>query len=307
MKLIHYLNVAHASLHPRRTAIAFIPALILLLPLALAAQDYQQTIERTSRFAESGRADNELHVYNIHGNITIEGYNGEEVHITARQVISGSSSEIERGRKELQLEVEQRNGDVFVYLDAPFITIRRDNDSGAINYHVDRDAGSYQFRHDITVRVPREVNIRASTINDGSVVVRNTRRRVRAFNVNGDIKLTGMAGATAAHTVNGDINLRYDRSPRQDSDFQTVNGTIEAYFPAGLSADIRFKSLNGDLYTDFENIQHLQARTKREEKDGRGATRFRVDRFAPVRIGAGGPTFHFKVLSGDVYIRKIQS
>lgn len=277
----------------------------LSLPVTSSAQNHAQTIKRSAFFENPGAADNKLSICNIHGSVSVEGYEGQEIVITAIREISGSEREVELAKEELSLRVDQDGNTVLVYIEAPFITLNRKDDR--IRYRMDRWDDDYKFLFDITVRVPKSTQIYASTINKGSVKVENTTGQVSASNVNGKIELRNISGATEAHTVNGDILATYTASPDSDSHYQTVNGTIEVNYPENLSADIRFKSMHGDLYTDFYNTERLRARVSKDISSKRGNTIYRLDRFAPIRIGAGGPTYSFEVLNGDVYIKQIKS
>ena len=285
-------------------AFVFIAA-ALLMPLIASAQDYSRTIERSATFENASAAGNKLSVYNVHGSVTVQGYEGEEIRITAIEEINGSGREVELAKEELSLRVEQEGSLVLIYLDAPFITINRKGDR--IQYRMDRRDNDYDFLFDITVRVPKNTQIYASTINRGTVTVENTNREVSASNVNGQIQLSNISGATKAHTVNGNITATYSASPGADSNYQTINGTIEVNYPESLSADIRFKSMHGELYTDFSNTQRLKVQVNKDVSSKRGKTTYRLDRFAPIRIGAGGPTYSFEVLNGDVYVKQIKS
>lgn len=278
---------------------------ILILPLGASAQDYTQTLQRTAAFENAVAADNKLSICNIHGSVSVEGYEGKEIQITAIREIKGSEREVALAKEELSLRVEQEGNLVLIYIDAPFITLNRKGNR--IQYRMNRWDDDYKFLYDITIRVPKNTQIYASTINRGSVTVENTTQKVSASNVNGRIKLSNISGATKAHTVNGDITATYSESPDADSDYQTVNGTIEVNYPENLSADIRFKSMHGDLYTDFSNTQRLRAQVTKDINSKRGQTTYRLDRYAPLRIGAGGPTYSFEVLNGDVYIKQIKS
>lgn len=279
--------------------------LLVSLPYITYAQDHTRTIEQNTQFQYPTHPDNELRVYNINGSVTITGYDGTEVELIAIEEIEGSEQEVEIAREELSLQIEQEGNTILIYLDAPFITLHRKNNR--IHYRIDRWDDDYEFLYDITIRVPRNTHIYTSTINRGSVAIENTGRRVTASNVNGAVRLSNISGKTRAHTVNGDITARYVKSPEEDSEYQTVNGTIDVSYPEDLSADVRFKSLHGELYTDFENIERLQARVTANTRSSRGRTTYRLDRFAPLRIGDGGPTFNFEVLNGNVYIKRIKS
>lgn len=278
-----------------------------LLSTAAYGQDYTETISRRAQFSNPSGSGNELRIYNVHGSVNVEGYDGNEILVTAEQQIDGTSRQIEQARRELEFIVEQNGDRVLVYIDAPFINLYKDEDDGSISYRIDRWDDDYDFLYDITVRVPHSAGLHVSTINRGEVIVRNTSGTVSASNVNGRISLEGIAGTTRAHTVNGDISASYAQSPTDDSKYRTVNGDIEVNYPEDLSADIRFKSLHGELYTDFQNIERLQAKLDQSQSKQHGGITYKIDRFAPIRIGQGGPTFSFEVLNGDVYVKRIKS
>ena len=278
--------------------------LLLFIPHFLGAQDYSQTINRTAVF-DSQSSSNTLKVYNINGSVSVKGYDGNEIQITAEQHIDGSSREVARAKNELEFIVEKDGDIIYVYVDAPFIDLKKDDER--FSYRIDRWDDDYEFLHDITINVPRNTHIHASTINRGSVRIENTLQTISASNINGKVRLYGIHGKTRARTVNGDITVEYAKSPEADSDYKTVNGEINVSYPTDLSADIRFKSLHGDLYTDFENIERLKAQVKEDKRRKHGGITYRIDRFSPIRIGNGGPTFNFEVLNGDVYIKKIKS
>lgn len=281
--------------------------LLSVFAMPLQAQEYSETIERTARFENAKDPGNRLRIYNIQGNVSVEGYDGDEIRITAVKQIDGRrSEEVERGKREMQLAVEEESDLVLVYVDAPFIRLQQRDDR--FDYRIDSHREDYEYLFDITVQVPRRTSLHASTINRGKVSVQNVEgEELSVSNVNGEVELGRVAGKTRATTVNGDITARYVRSPSADSKYHTINGTIEVYYPEDLSADIRFKSMHGDLYTDFNNIKRLSSQVETSERSRRGGVTYRVDKFTPVRIGSGGPLFDFEVLNGDVYIKRIQS
>lgn len=281
---------------------------IFFIPYGLIeAQVITETIEKTAHFQTPAYAGNSLKVYNIQGDVSIEGYDGDEILITAqKRVEARNERDAERGHEELQLVIEEEADLVLIYVDAPFVEMRRRN--GSISYNMNRKKNDYDFLIGITIRVPEKTNIHGSTVNNGKVVVKNiSAENLAVSNVNGDVLLEMVSGKTRATTVNGRIQASYSRSPDQDSEYTTVNGTIEVEYPADLSADIRFRSVHGDLYTDFENIERLKAVVESGSRNHRAGTNWRIDKFSPIRIGNGGPEFQFRVVNGDVYLKQIQS
>jgi hypothetical protein len=276
--------------------------IFLFQPSALFAQNYSTTIHKTVQFKNANNARNVLQVYNINGPVTVEGYNGDKIQITAKEKIKGSKDEIRRGKKELQFKVKQLGNKVVIYIDAPFVCVK--HRPGHFSYNIDRnnDGSKYHFLFDIHIRIPKQAGVHASTINKGDVTIKNTTGRVFARNINGSLKLLHIAGETDAQTVNGNITAKYDKSPAESSEYHTVNGGIKAYYPSNLSAKIHFKSLHGNLYTNFDDIKRLKVPVRSESKDGKKM--YRIGKDTPIQIGNGGPTYHFKVLNGDVTIRR---
>lgn len=277
-------------------------SLILFHPSAATAQDFTQTINKTAEFTNPSDAGNKFIIKNINGSVTIEAYEGNTIELSVKEVIRGSSSEVEQGKQELEYKIERRGNLIFAYLDAPFINV--DFEDGEINFCMNRRDEDYQFTHDVHVRVPRDILLEGSTINKGTLSISGNFKEIEAHNVNGDVDLEHIISKMDAHTVNGDITIRYDRAPSQDSEYHTINGTIEVYMPDNLSADVYFKSMHGDLYTDFDNVQRLTPQVNKESDSHGSAITYRVDKFSPLRIGYGGTKLHFQVLNGDVYIRK---
>ncbi|HET6528352.1 MAG TPA: DUF4097 family beta strand repeat-containing protein [Balneolaceae bacterium] len=273
-----------------------------LQPTHLSAQDFSQTITKTAQFADPSDAGNKFRVLNINGSVIIEAYDGEMIELTVTESIEGSDSEIERAKEELEYKLERKGNLILAYLDAPFITLEYDEDG--ISYHINRDDNDYHFTYNLHVRVPRGILIEASTMNNGDVSITGSFKKIEARNLNGDVELKSITSPTFASTLNGDVTVSFAKTPPDDSEFKTLNGTIDVAIPENLSADIYFKSLMGDFYTDFEDLKRLQPEVQKSSHSDHSVTTYRVDKFSPIRIGDGDIDLRFKVLNGDVYLRK---
>lgn len=280
---------------------------VIILATTASAQTFSETVEEVVRFQNANSAENVLYIHNINGNVTVEGTNGDDVQITYRKKVDAETQRhLKRAKEEVKFVIDEEEGRIFMYLDAPFIHVKKHN--GEISYNINDWDDDYDFLFDITVQVPRNTNLDVSTINKGRVLVENIDAKwLDVSNINGSVELMNVAGITNANTINGDITASYNKSPAENSSYQTINGTIEVLYPDNLSADITFKSMHGDLYTDFENVQRLEARVESDTDSKRGKTTYRIDKFAPLRIGDGGPKFSFEVLNGSVYIKQNRS
>lgn len=279
---------------------------LLLLGLFQAsctmAQSFTQNIHKTARFADPSDPGNTFRLMNINGAVTVEAYDGQVVELSVDEEIEGSRQEIAQARRDLKFKLERRGNLILAYLDAPFITLKKED--GELQYNIERDGEDYEFTHTIHVRVPRGILLKSSVINCKAMTINGPFKEVIAHTVNGALQLHHLQSRTEASTVNGDITVSYDRSPDRNSSYHTVNGRIDVSMPGSLSADVYFESMNGDFYTNFTDIQRLKSKVHLNRNNHGSGTTYRIDEFRPVRIGQGGTELRFKVLNGDVYLRK---
>lgn len=280
--------------------------LMLLVALTVTAQTRKDNISISEDASRMGNG-NFIHLKNINGDLTVTGYDGDEVKIEAVRELSkrkrrGTVSDSEA--VDYQLAVEWHDGNLFVYVDAPGVKTRYRDGRMHYDMHWDGD-DDLEFSFDIEVKVPNDILLKASTINGGKLVISNLENGVDAGQVNGDILLEEISGPTSANSVNGDIKVLFALSPKEDCDFRTVNGTIEVLSPADFGAVVTFESVHGELYTDFDEVSYLPNRLNKEA-DGRG-DRYRINKTSPIQIGKGGPEISFEMVNGDAFIKQRKS
>jgi DUF4097 and DUF4098 domain-containing protein YvlB len=191
------------------------------------------------------------------------------------------------------LDVTQDEGALKLYVNGPFRCQCDD-------CRHSRDDEGYRVKMDFKVHVPRDLDIKVKTVNEGRVVVKNTNGSFLVRNVNGDIEMDNVAGSGTARTVNGPVIVSFRQNPRENSDFKTVNGNVELRFARDLSADFRFKTFNGGIYSDF-SVTALPVHAIEAEHKG-GKVVYRADRYTSARVNAGGPEIQIENLNGDIRI-----
>lgn len=268
---------------------------------------YTETIQKTAHFENAAYDGNSLNVYNINGNVSVEEHSGNSVQITAEKKISASRQmDIERGIKEMTLVVDESGDQILIYLDAPFIQHYKSVKGISYNINTSRDEIGYEFLFDISMKVPRNTRVYASTINGDVQVLQVNSSEITAKTVNGNLNLVNVAGKITATTVNGNITASHREKPSEVCRYKTINGQIEASYPQDLSANILFSSLHGDLFTDFKDVQRSSSLINTDKSQGYG-TRLQVNKSSPFRIGEGETELHFNVLNGNVYIKNINN
>ena len=236
-----------------------------------------------------------LEIDNIWGAIEVTADATDKVEVSAHRLNRAESKEaLEKAKKEVTLDISQDGGALKLYVNGPFRCQCDD-----CNHH-HRDDDGYVVKMDFKVRVPRDIDIKVKTVNEGRVVVRGTNGSFLVRNVNGDVEMENISGSGTARTVNGPVVVSFRQNPRENSEFKTVNGKVELRFAHDLSADFRFKTLNGNIYSDFP-VSVLPMHAMQEENRG-GKKIYRADRFTGARIGAGGPEIQMENLNGDMRI-----
>ncbi|HET8865555.1 MAG TPA: DUF4097 family beta strand repeat-containing protein [Gracilimonas sp.] len=250
-----------------------------------------------------------FHLKNINGDLNAVGYDGDEILITGTKIVTGNPATRDNfNPEEIYLDRLRGTNSIFVFVQHPGVEVEVRGDE--LHYTSNRknkrswNENSLEFEFNLQLKIPHYLMSHISTINGGEVVVEGMSNGINAANINGSVFVNNVAGPVKAQTVNGNIRVEYEETPSGTADFHTVNGTIEVIAPKDLSAVVTFKSLHGELYTDFEQIEYLQNRVKRNSD---GNHRLKIERSSPIQFGEGGPEMRLQLLNGNAYIKQRKS
>jgi len=281
----------------------------------VSAQQQTTTINKEIVFEQPG-ANNVLYLANISGHVKAEGYDGDKVILEAkRTIMAKTDARLEKGLKELSIGMIDRVDTILVYIKNP--CNRFDNKSPRYQkrktgwgYNWDDCENDcreqYDYTFDFTLKVPRNLNVYLSTVNDGDITIKGVGAKLGAHNINGSIDLQNVSNEVFAYTINGDVDINYDVLPKSgdgDSYFYTLNGDINANYPKGLKAHVSFKSYNGDLFTNIDDIQYMPAVVSEEKTNDNGVS-FKVDTKSLITVRGGGVALDFETFNGDVYVKE---
>ncbi|MBW4888679.1 hypothetical protein KXQ82_03095 [Mucilaginibacter sp. HMF5004] len=273
---------------------------LCLAQITATAQEFKTHISKQFTLQQTASAS-VLAIYNVFGSIRVEGYNGNEVIIEIDETIkSDNEGDLAAGKRDFKMGFSQSKDSVIAYVAAPYdsrphINWRNNEDNRHINYTV---------KLDYVVKVPNNINLRVSTINNGTIDVKDVYGKLKVNNINGGITIANAKGVSDIHTVNGPVTVNYLAIPTDTCKYYTINGKMEITFPKNLSADMQFKSMNGKFYTDFDEVEALPTQvTKTQDKKANGTT-YKLNKNTQVRVGAGGKLFKFETLNGNIYIKK---
>ena len=276
-------------------------ALIGLQNATAQKKEFKEKIEKEISF-ESKNTNNLLVVHNLNGSVKVEGYDGESVQLVAEKWIGAKNADdLELGKKEIGVKVLQNGDKIVIYPDVPNMHYKdgRFTSIDCNNY----EHPPYDHNLDFTLRIPRNIKLEVGAINNGEVIVANTRGSfLKANNINGGIELKNVTGKTEVHCINGEVKISYSENPKEGSTYYSLNGDINITYQKNLSAEIAFKSMNGELFTDFA-IARQYAKTSKNEGGNKGKYMFEAKPI--VQIGSGALSHDFETLNGDVIIKKI--
>jgi hypothetical protein len=234
-----------------------------------------------------------LFVRNIWGNVTVRAGDAREITVTIHEHRKAPTRELlEQSKEQIRLDIQTSSDEVSMIVGNPDRTDgRTDMCRGC---RVD-----YQFE----ISAPPDTQIDVGTVTDGRVEVSGIRGVVNASNVNGSVAATDLSNCAKIHSVNGALDVQFARAPGEDCTLETINGRITVGLPPGTGLNAILNVNHGDIESDFD-VEPMTLPTKLEKQDNDDRYSYRIVQPAGVRLGAGGPTFTFASLNGDVRIRK---
>lgn len=201
------------------------------------------------------------------GGIVVEGWDGDEVRVTARVRANARS---ERRADELVASVRLMASGGRLSADGP----RTERGEG---WHVTWE-----------IQVPRRQDLRLDATN-GGLAVRGVEGRMELETTNGGVRLEDVGGDVRARTTNGGLDVRLDGGAWRGAglDAQTTNGGVDLRVPEGYSAELDAGTTNGGFDLGFPvRVSGRLGRTLR------------------ATLGDGGPPVRVVTTNGGVRIRR---
>ncbi|MFL6617127.1 MAG: hypothetical protein ACJ8MH_00910 [Povalibacter sp.] len=233
-----------------------------------------------------------LVVRNIWGNVNVRRGTAGVIVVSAVERRSAQTPEyFEKSKQQLQLEVVATPEAVSLVVNHPERTDRTDVCQGC----------SLEYQFDI--RVPADAVVDVRTVTDGRVEVSGIRGPVNAGNVNGAVAVSDIDECSSIESVNGTLEVTFARAPVSNCSLKTINGEITLGLPTGTGLEAIIDLGHGQIESEFD-VDAMTLPVKVEKSQQQDHWLYRVQKSAGVRVGAGGPTFTFASLNGDVRILK---
>ena len=280
-----------------------------VLPLAALAAT---PIDETRELAPDGTVS----VENVAGEITVEGWDRNEVHLTGSLGDNAERLEIDGSTSALRIAVKYPNNTRRI--DETTLNLRVPAGASLEIQAVSADveiAGMDGGRIDASsVSGDVEVDARAERVElqsvSGDIGFSGETRRLSAEAVSGDIVLRGVSGEVELSSVSGNLDLEGGEVTR--GRFETVSGSLEASLavtpggkvtvesmsgdvtlrvPPGQAGTFEAQTFSGDIRSDFGSVDRSSRGpgSRLNHTAGDGDASIRVESFSgDVRIDSGG-------------------
>ncbi len=275
----------------KRTALllAIVASLACLIIPAAWSQDFQKTYQ----LPPGGT----ISISNISGEITVTGYNGSGVQVSAYK----------EGRDKDVVQVTDESTAAKVALGVQYPKDGGNHDASirfvvqvpiGVNYQFDSlstasgdikvstvsgDLHARTASGDITIsRVIGTIDAKTAS---GDMDVSQVQGTLKFSAASGDVKVKDASGTVNASTASGDVEVEMTKiEGNGDMKFTSASGDVTVKVPAGLSAQVDMSTTSGSVKTDFG--------LKVEDRQPRGQK-------ASGLVGAGAVKLTISTVSGD--------
>src|SRR5450755_102109 len=255
-------------MHHSRKSVLIRAALGLSLMAAVfavsAAAQVTQDFHRTVPLSSTGRVSLE----NINGNVTVTGWERNEVQIDAVK-----KARDQQKLDEARIEVDASSDSVRIQTKYP--EGHNNNNPATVTYEL---------------HVPRQAHLDHIDLVNGSLTVSQVNGDIDGSLINGKTDLRDLSGRLTVSAVNGTITANYRSLDNvEEIHLKSVNGAINLGLPASPNAEVSASTVNGGITTDFP----LQVKGKfmghrLDGTLGSGGTRIELSNVnGSIRLGPG--------------------
>lgn len=265
-------------------------ALVLCVCLPWAAMA-AESVDKTWDVA----ADVRIVVENTAGEIIVEGWDRNEVHLMAELGKSVEKLDIDESSGRLEIRVENRNerntDSSDLLLKVPTAAVLEISGVSADIEISGLDSAKMEA-NSVSGNVHVRANSERATLESvsGDVIFIGKSSRISAESVSGDIELDGVSGFVDANTVSGDIVMLAGQL--EGGKFETVSGDIVMTAELSDNGRLGAQSMSGDVTANLP--ANLSGRFKAQSFSGRISTDF-----GTVSKASHGPGSHLKFVAGE--------
>jgi DUF4097 and DUF4098 domain-containing protein YvlB len=228
---------------------AFVALCLLAVAAVSTAGGPQEVFDKSFSMEGISRVS----VENVNGKVEAVAWDKPFIHVRASKTASGARADETLRLTEIRV---RRAGDE---LRIETINPNRHKLFGILDF------GNSNARVDYEIAMPATAEARFQTCN-GHVQATGMGAAVSADAVNGSIEVTDVHGPVKATTVNGSLRIAF-RGPLRQTHLETVNGSVDVAFDRASSIRYDLETVNGRIEGDIQ----LAVEGKHGPKEARGS------------------------------------
>lgn len=247
-----------------------------------------------------------LAVEMFNGSITVEGYNGKTVEISAAfSDLSGdelSQVQKEQGRRHHGNESDTRRKRSIKGL-KPIKNSMMQLEIEESDNEVEISSDQSTKRIDLIVKVPKSAMVGVELYRGGNITINNITGPLELESWKGNIIANNIQGPIVAETHQTDIVATFAQlNPKHPSSLVTHSGHIDISLASKIAARINVQSYQGEIYSGLTEAFKSTVEVKQNKKGKR--QQIRVGGQMSADVNGGGQSISLTTYSGDIYIRK---
>jgi len=219
-------------------------------------------------------------------NVSVEGYNGKDVVITAKV------EEQEENDRAKGLRVVNGSGL---------------SDNSGMGMNIQNIAGVTEIsmvgmplEDSVHVRVPFDLSIsvrggRGGFFNGGGIEIKDIRAEVEISSTMGDVKVINVTGPLNVKVAQGDVVAKFVQPVKGPISLIAAMGAVDVAFPVKFGANVDMKTSMGNIYAADE----FQFEKPVEEPK----SAYNMSNTVKGKMNGGGQDVILKTSMGDIYIR----
>ncbi len=229
--------------------------------------------------------ENKIVLVASNGSIKINGYDGNEVRIKAKNVEKDNVPERAKGLKSLYNTAEDNTG-------LGLSVVQEGN--------VLKIVKASRHYNDYELEVPKNVAVTLEQVNwnHSDMEMANLNGELEIKSTTGNILLNNVSGPIIANSVSGNLRAEFNNLRQgKPTSISLVSGDIDLTMPADSKADFRLQSISGEIYTDLDIVNNKDREEGNLRQIGGGYT-------IQGKNNGGGTELSLNTISGNIYIRK---
>jgi len=248
-------------------------ALLACLALAALAAPAVAAGDEVFEKAFSMEGVSRVSVENVNGQIEAQAW--DKPYLKVRAVKSASGSHSSDMLKQTEIRVRKIGDEIKIET----ITPRRRRLFGFL------DLGTGGIHVDYELWIPGAATTHLETCN-GRVQAVGFHGDFSVDSVNGSVELRDLGGPVKATTVNGSVRVAF-KGPLRKSHLETVNGSVEVFFDKASSVAYDLETINGRIESDFD----FKVEGKYGPKEAKGS------------YNGGDQSLHCETVNGSIRLK----